>query len=309
MFDHEHLEEAFCKYFGTTYAVSCSTGTAALHLALEAIGVQEGDEVIIPNFTMGAVRFAVCYTGARPVLVDCMDDMNINPNLVKKAITPRTKAIIAVHTYGRPCDMDSLMKMVEGTDIKVIEDCSEAHGATYKGRRVGQIGDMGCFSLYRNKIVRAEEGGIITTNDPIMADRIRDMKNMCFGKGLFRYKHTRLGFNYRMADSQARLALQSLRHIGLELNRRFRIEGVYSKYLTRMFPKVCGQVTWFYDTRVEVPSLTLLSVPEARPFFYPLDWSENSKAHELWKHGILLPMDVSPRKAKKIALAVVASQQ
>lgn len=206
---YQKLEKQWAEFTGTEYAVSCNTGTAALHLALMALQIKEGDEVIVPEFTMAAPAFAVSYTGATPVFVDCDDTLNIDPNLIERNITEKTKAIIVVHIYGKPCDMDSIMEIASRYNLKVIEDCAEAHGATYKGKTVGSIGDMGCFSFYKNKIFHAEEGGMVTTNNKLYNDRMKFLKCQAFTKD-HDFFHPEVGYNYRMPNSQANMVLDML---------------------------------------------------------------------------------------------------
>ena len=173
---YERLEDIFSKFVGTKYAVSCNSGTAALHLSLLALGIGEGDEVIVPEFTMASTAFAVSYTGANPIFVDCGDDYNIDINLVHAAITIKTKAIIATHVYGRVSDIEALKQHA----LPIIEDACEAHVAIVDGRYTGSLGNLGCFSFYRNKLVAAEEGGIVTTDNEELANKMRSFKNMCF---------------------------------------------------------------------------------------------------------------------------------
>lgn len=217
---YERLENIFAKYVGTKYAVSCNSGTAALHLALLSLGVGEGDEVIVPEFTMASTAFAVSYTGANPIFVDCGDDYNIDTNLVHAAVTVRTKAIMATHIYGRVADIEALKQH----SLPVIEDACEAHGATLNGRYTGSLGNLGCFSFYKNKLVAAEEGGIVTTDNEELANKMRSFKNMCFEEPI-NYMHTAIGYNYRMPNNQAILALESLISLDIRLNSEDRRRG------------------------------------------------------------------------------------
>lgn len=204
---YQIFEKQWAHFNEVEDAVACSTGTAALHLALVALGIGEGDEVIVPEFTMIACANAVRYTGATPVFVDCStDDLNMDPNLIEAKITDKTKAIMVVHVYGKPCDMDHIINIAEHHDLRIVEDAAEAHGARYKGKLVGSFGDIGCFSFYKNKIIAAEEGGVCTTNQPILAEKMRSLRSHCFDDG-HTFLHTGMGFNYRMANAQARILL------------------------------------------------------------------------------------------------------
>jgi len=160
------FEDAFAGYNGVSGAVACSSGTAALTLALRALGVGPGDEVIVPEFTMVASAWAVTYTGATPVFVDCADDLNVDVSLIESRITPRTKAIMPVHIYGRRCDMDAIMGLAHEYNLRVVEDSAEVHG-------VRPVADIACFSLYANKIITSGEGGVCVTDDPFLERQMR----------------------------------------------------------------------------------------------------------------------------------------
>jgi dTDP-4-amino-4,6-dideoxygalactose transaminase len=254
---YQILEDKFSKYVGADYAVACNTGTAALHLALMAIGVGKGDEVIVPDFTMAACGFAVSYTGATPVFVDCGDDLNIDTKLIEAKITKNTKAIMPVHIYGRLCDMKKILKIAKKYNLKVIEDASEVHGAIYDSKA-----DITCFSFYENKIIHAQEGGICTTNNKKYADRMRYLKNMAF-EPEHDFFHKEIGYNYRMPNFQAGLALQSLKNVKLDLKERRANEYVFEKLFPSGMPK--RNVVWVYDYLGEPKEGY-----ECRPFFKPL---------------------------------------
>ena len=242
---YERFEKEWAKYIGTSYAVSCNSGTSAIHLALMALRIGPGDEVICPNFTMAAVPFAVAYTGARPVFVDCGEDLNINPALVKEKINAKTKAIIAVHIYGRPCDMRGLAVF----GLPVIEDCAEAHGATIGDRRVGSFGLLSCFSFYRNKILHAEEGGAVCTNDKGLAERIKYLKNMAFSAD-HSYRHEEIGYNYRITNATASVLLERLPKIDKEIARRRSVADSLTFFWEIPRPK--GSVVWVKDVIFDI---------------------------------------------------------
>src|SRR5687768_1567423 len=170
------FEEGFSKYVGTTHAVAVNSCTAALHWALDAIGIREGDEVIVPTMTFAATAEVVIYLKAKPVLLDCQaDTLNLEPNRLAAAITPKTKAIIAVHFGGQPCDMDPILQVAKAHNLKIIEDAAHALPASYKGKKVGTIGDITCFSFYATKTITTGEGGMATTDNPEWAARMRVM--------------------------------------------------------------------------------------------------------------------------------------
>lgn len=204
----KRFEDAFARIVSKTrYAVAVNSGTSALHIALASLGLGPGDEVILPTFTMIATVNAVTYCGATFALVDSdPEDWNIDVSKIEEKITRKTKAIIAVHTYGMPADMDKIMAIARRHKLFVIEDASEAHGAEHKGKRVGGIGDVGAFSLYANKLVTTGEGGIVTTNDPGVAKRARLLRNHAFSPDRH-FWHKEIGFGYKMTNLQAAVGL------------------------------------------------------------------------------------------------------
>ncbi len=198
------LERRFAALVGVEHAVATSSGTTALHLALLAHGLGPGDEVITTPFTFVASANAILYVGARPVFVDVEDhSFNLDPAAVEAAITPRTRAILPVHLYGRPADMAGLTAVAGRHGLAVIEDCAQAVGATYRGRQVGSFG-TGCFSLYATKNVTSVEGGVITTDDGRLADQVRLLRNQGMRA---RYRYEALGYNYRLSDVHAALGV------------------------------------------------------------------------------------------------------
>lgn len=253
---YQLLEKEYAQFVGSKYAVSCNTGTAALHLALLAIGIKAGDEVIIPDFTMVACGYAVSYIGATPVFVDCDDTLCIDWTKIEEKITKKTKAIMPVHIYGRLCNMKEIMRIAKKYKLKVIEDACEAQGVANNSKA-----DITCYSLYQNKIIHAEEGGICTTNSKKYADRMNYLKCMAFGKK-HDYFHKEIGYNYRMANSQAVLALKSLKQYPSEVKRRRMVESKLDKIFGDMPSR---SAVWVYDTLKRVPSTY-----KKRPFFKPL---------------------------------------
>lgn len=220
---YKQLEEKYAKFTGSNYAVSCNSGTSALHLGLLALGIQRGDEVICPDFTMASCGFAISYCGATPVFIDCDDSLCIDPKLIEAKITKKTRAIMPVHIYGRLCNMKEILRIAKKHHLKVIEDACEAQGAVYKSKA-----DITCYSFYENKIIHAEEGGMCTTDNKEYADRINYLKNMAFSPE-HDYFHKEIGYNYRMPNSQAKLALESLKDYPKENKRRRKIEKEFYK--------------------------------------------------------------------------------
>lgn len=271
----ERFEGAMASFTGTKYAVACNSGTSALHLAIKALGIGEGDEVIVTEFTMIASAWAVTYSGAKPVFVDCGDDLNIDPLLIEEKITEKTKAIMVVHVYGRACDMDAIMAIAKKHDLKVIEDACEAHGAMYKGKRVGSIGDIGCFSLFGNKIITAGEGGVLTTDNEEVAKRAQYLRTMSFEEH-HTFLHKEVGFNYRMTGLQAAVALGQLERIEKFLWQRNEICRWYDEELENLsLIRPEGSVLWMYDIIVGDRRDALMAYLEeegieTRLFFKPM---------------------------------------
>lgn len=225
------LEEEFAELCDTQFAVACSSGTTALHLALLAHGIGPDDEIITSPFTFIASANAILFTGAMPRFVDIRPDtFNIDPGLIEAAITPQTRAIMPVHLYGLMADMDPIMDIAHRHNLAVIEDAAQAHGATYKGKKAGSFG-TGCFSLYATKNMTSAEGGMITTNDPKIAERAKLLRN----HGMkVRYYHDVLGYNFRMTDLHAAVGLAQLRKLdGFNERRRHNAEFLNQR-LTRV---------------------------------------------------------------------------
>jgi perosamine synthetase len=201
------FEDAFAAAVGCRFGVSCASGTAALHLAVAALGIGAGDEVLLPTFTMIATANAVTYTGAKPVLLESdRATWNLDVAAIEAKVTPRTRAIIVVHTYGRPVDMEPVRAIARRHGFAVIEDAAEAHGAAYAGRPVGSLGDAAVFSFYGNKIVSTGEGGMVTTNDAEIARLARRLRGHAFSEERH-FWHEHLGFGYRMTNLQAAVGL------------------------------------------------------------------------------------------------------
>ncbi|MBC7235761.1 MAG: DegT/DnrJ/EryC1/StrS family aminotransferase [Chloroflexi bacterium] len=207
------FEEAMAARCGRRYAVSVCNGTAALHLALVVLGIGPGDEVIVPSLTFVATANAVRYTGATPVFVDAEPRYwQLDPERLETLITPRTKAVIPVDLYGHPVDMDAVEKVARRYGLAIIEDAAEAHGARYKGRPCGGLGDMSCFSFYGNKVITTGEGGMILTDDPQWYERARFLRDHAMS-ATERYYHPEIGFNYRLTNIQAALGLAQVERI------------------------------------------------------------------------------------------------
>jgi perosamine synthetase len=240
------LEKSFGEYVGTNTAVAVNTGTAALHVAIEALELPPGSKILVPEFTMYASALAVHYARMIPVFVDCDDDLLIDLEIIEDLIDDNTKALVVTHIYGRVVDMTRVMQIAKKYNLRIIEDACEAHGAKWGDKYVGTF-DIGCFSFYRNKIVHAEEGGMVVSDDTEYMDIVRDMKCMSFGEE-HNYYHKRIGFNYRITDAQSAEVLKSLKIIGDNIAKRERIKNIFNDNLAESFKMPDNRaVVWVYD--------------------------------------------------------------
>ena len=230
----QEFEERFASYVGTKYAVAVNSCTAALHVALECIGIGRGDEIIVPSNTFVATANAALYCGAKPVFAEIdPSTFNMDPQDVKNRINDRTRAIIPVHIAGQPCDMKSIMEIAGAYNLYVIEDAAHAHGSIYNGKKCGSFGTANCFSFYPTKVMAGAEGGILTTNDEKVAEKARRLRNGGRG-GLGPLEITEIGYNYRMSELQAILCLYQLDNLEKLLRKRTKIAGWYTERLGGM---------------------------------------------------------------------------
>ncbi|MBR2539715.1 MAG: DegT/DnrJ/EryC1/StrS family aminotransferase [Mogibacterium sp.] len=225
----KEFQSEFAKFCGTDYAIACSNGTVTLHLALIALGIKPGDEVIMPTLTYIATANAVKMVGGTPVFVDSdPDTWNVDPAKIEAAITPRTKAIIPVHLYGLSCDMTAIMDISRKYNIPVVEDAAEAHGAMWDGKRVGSMGAIGSFSFFGNKIITCGEGGMVTTNDEELYNTMKLYHSQGVDPKQKRYWHMVAGYNYRMTNMQAAIGLGQLEDIDWHIGERRRVSASYN---------------------------------------------------------------------------------
>jgi perosamine synthetase len=287
----EEFEKTWSRYCGRRYGVSVCNGTAALQAAVAVLGLTKGDEIIMPTFTIISCVTAALYAGATPVLVDadpCTWTMDVEQ--VAKKITSRTKAIMAVHIYGHPADMDPIVALAERHGLAIIEDAAEAHGAEYLSQRnshearwirCGSFGTASCFSFYANKLITTGEGGMVVTDDPQLADKLRSLRNLCFEPER-RFSHEELGFNFRLTNMQAALGLAQFermdkivgqkRWMGQEYTKRLRgvglqlpVEEPWARSVYWMYGVVLSEDTGM-DAAVFARSLSDRGI-ETRPFF------------------------------------------
>jgi perosamine synthetase len=225
------FEAEFARYCGCRHGVAVSNGTTALHLAVAAAGIGPGDEILVSSSTNVATALAAYHNGAVPIPVDSEDvTWNLDLELIEGLITPKTRAIIPVHLFGHPVDMDRLLAVARKHDLTVIEDCAESHGATVRGRMTGSFGEMACFSFYANKVMTTGEGGMVVTNDDHLAERLRLLRNLAFTTP--RFRHVEAGYNFRMTGYQGALGLSQLRRIEKTIAEKRRVAHEYHRRLS-----------------------------------------------------------------------------
>ena len=306
----EEFERCFAVRIGVEHSASVCNGTVALHLALMALGIGHGDEVIVPTLTYIASANAVAYTGATPIFVDSRrDTWQIDSEDVRRNITSRTRAIIPVHLYGQACDMDALILIAEEYRLFIVEDCAEAFGTLYKGRHVGTFGDISTFSFFGNKTITTGEGGMVVSNDKTLIERARHLK----GQGLAKHReywHDVVGYNYRMTNIEAALGLAQLERADEFISNKRALAVRYTNALRDLPIEIHAEAPetvhsyWMFSILVEHASqrdplrkhLRKAGV-ETRPLFYPMHtmpmYSRNYRKHEVaedlaWR-GINLP--------------------
>ncbi len=304
------FENKFAEYIGVNHAVAVCNGTVAIHLALVALGITKGDEVIVPTFTYIASANPILYVGAKPVFIDSLESTwQMDPDDIERKITDRTKAIIVVHLYGHPCDMDRIMEIAKKHNIFVIEDCAEAIGSEYKGRKVGSFGDINTFSFFGNKTITCGEGGMVLTNDKVLAERAGNLKN----QGLAKYReywHDAVGFNYRMTNIQAAIGLAQLEQVEKFIDMKQNVAKWYQenlKGLPIVFHKQIGDVKHTYwmcsilcensNIRDSLREFLKENGIESRPTFYPIHtmpiyssrYEKHKVAEDIALRGMNLP--------------------
>ena len=317
------FENSFSNYIGSKYAISLSNGTVALETALYAIGIEKGDEVILPNFTIVSCLNSIIKLGAIPIFVDVdKNHWNIDHNLIEKKITKRTKAIIVCHIFGHPAEIKKIIQIRNKYNIKVIEDCAESHGAEYKGKKIGNFGDISTFSFYSNKLITTGEGGMVLTSNKKFADRARGYKNLFFGK-VDRFRHEDLGSNYRLTNIQAAIGYSQTKRINSIVEQKRKIGFWYLHYLKDInkleLPKEmtwAKTVFWMYAVVIKPPTIDAKKIIKAmanrniqcRPLFYNLNKQpflskfnikDNEKypvTDKLSKYGFYLPSSLKLTK-------------
>jgi perosamine synthetase len=293
------FEEKFSKYINRKYSIAVSSGTAALEIAVKALGIKKNDEVLIPNFTIISNALAVIKQQAKPVLLDCnLENWNINIEDIEKKINKKTKAIIITHIYSFPNDMDKILKICKKKKILVIEDAAEVIGLNYKKKKCGSFGDISTFSFYANKQITTGEGGMISVNRPDLFNKCKSLRNLCFGK-VNRFDHEDIGWNYRMTNLQASLGLSQLQNINQIVKKKMLIGRRYYKNLShnknlQILPPnntYAKNIYWIVGILIKNKKMksTLLAKTlhkfgiMTRPFFWPMHEQKIFKKMKLFK--------------------------
>jgi len=332
------FEEAFATYCGCKFGVAVSSGSAALHLAVAALELKPGDESLVSASTNIATALAAYHNNLLPVPIDSEPrTWNLNLDLLEDLITPRTRAIIPVHLFGHPVDMDRVGKIARKHDLVVIEDCAESHGATFRGSKTGSFGEMGCFSFYANKIITTGEGGMIVTNDAKLSEKLKLLRNLGFTTP--RFWHEVAGYNFRMTGFQAAMGLVQCNKIEKIIYEKNRVAKTYDRFLSKVrglqlpAPSTTGRhVYWMYGvvvlpefgmSRDELQRQLLEAGIDTRTFFCPMNLQPALQkqpgyrqiacpvAESLWKTGFYLPSSPSlPEKTiQRIAETISAIAQ
>jgi perosamine synthetase len=271
------FEQEVSDYIGVKYSVSTSSGTSALEVALHAIGIGHGDEVIIPALTNIACAISVLRAHGTPVLVDVeLDRFGIDPSKIEEKVTSKTKAIMVVHLFGHPVDMERIYPLAKKYNLKIIEDCAQAFGASYRGQMVGKLSDISAFSFYGNKIITTGEGGMVCTSNDAFAEKAKSFRNLYFGKEE-KFLHPEIGYNFRMSNLQAAVGLGQLNKVKFIIERKRKIARLYQKELLLKEQKDYSQSV-FWMNYVLIPKDVSISAREfinelsdngieSRPFF------------------------------------------
>jgi len=287
------FEEAWATYNKYKYGVACNSGTSALHLAMLALGLGEGDEVIVPEFTMVASAWAVTYTGATPVFADCLDDLTVDPNIVRKLVTSKTKAILVVPIYGRSVSQ-LVYDVAKDAGIPIIEDMAEAHGIMPKG-------DIACYSFHASKIITTGGGGMCLTNNVNYAHEMTALTHLYLDQNMTMY-HKKIGYNYRLDNLKAAIGLAQVERIDEILAKRKQVESWYNAMLPERYLMPKREVVWVYDIncdeeQAEVKQKLLDSDIESRFFFKPMSMQpmylsdyEDLEAYKWSKRGLYVPL-------------------
>jgi perosamine synthetase len=323
----EKFEKEFAKYIGKKHAIAVSNGTAAIDIAVAALEIGPDDEVIMPTFTIISCVLQIIRSGAKPVFVDSdINHWNMAVDQIEGKINSKTKAIMVVHIYGLPVEMNPIMQLASKYNLKVIEDAAEAHGQTYFGRKCGSFGDVSTFSFYPNKHITSGEGGMVLTDSDELADECRGLRNLCFSSK--RFQHKKLGWNYRMTNMQAAIGLAQLENIEEALLKKVEMGNLYLELLKDIeqiqLPikktEYAHNSFWVFGLLIKDNSLTSSSIDAekimlklsenkigSRPFFYPMHLQEAlckykiaggsyPNSEQMSKYGFYIPSGVAITK-------------
>ena len=294
------FESEFSKFVDRKYSITVANGTAALEIAIKALGIKKDDEVLIPNFTIISNALAVIRQQAKPVLIDCdIENWNVKIEDIEKKITKKTKAIIVTHIYSFPNDMNKILKICKKHNILIIEDAAEVLGLSYKNKKCGSFGDLSTFSFYANKQVTTGEGGMISVNSERLYKKCNSLKNLCFGK-INRFNHDDLGWNYRLTNIQAALGLSQLKNIKNTIRKKMEIGNYYYEKLKfnnniqilPPFNSFSKNIYWVVGILIKNKKMTALNLSkkllksgiETRPFFWPMHQQSIFKKLKLFKN-------------------------
>ena len=320
------LEDKFSKKVNRKYSIAVSNGTAALEIAVKSLGLKKGDEVIIPNFTIISNALSIIKQNLKPILLDCdMTTWNIKVEDIKKKITKKTKAIIITHIYSFANDMDKILKICKKNNIYLIEDAAEVLGLKYKKKVCGSFGDISTFSFYANKQITTGEGGMISTNNPILYNKCKSLRNLCFGSKN-RFNHDDLGWNYRITNIQAALGISQLKRLNTTVKKKMFIGNYYYKklksnkgiYLTPPKISYSKNIYWVVGVLIKNKKVLASSIIKklnthgigARPFFWPMNEQKIFKkmkifgklkypnSHYLSRYGFYIPSFLSIKKSE-----------
>ena len=294
------FESEFSKFVDRKYSITVANGTAALEIAIKALGIKKDDEVLMSNFTIISNALAVIRQQAKPVLIDCdLENWNVKIEDIEKKITKKTKAIIVTHIYSFPNDMDKILKICKKHNILIIEDAAEVLGLSYKNKKCGSFGDLSTFSFYANKQVTTGEGGMISVNSEKLYKKCNSLKNLCFGK-INRFNHDDLGWNYRLTNIQAALGLSQLKNIKNTIRKKMEIGNYYYEKLKfnnniqilPPFNSFSKNIYWVVGILIKNKKMTALNLSkkllkfgiETRPFFWPMHQQSIFKKLKLFKN-------------------------
>ena len=301
------FEENFSKYNNRKYGIAVSSGTAALEISIKALNLKKGDEIIIPAFSIISTALCIVKLGLKPVLVDSnINTWNMNPDMVIKKITKKTRAIIITHIYGFPVDMNKILKITNKKNIKIVEDSSEMIGQKYYKKRCGSFGDLSTFSFYANKHITTGEGGMILTNNKNLYEKCKSLRNLCFGKGNERFNHDDLGWNYRMTNIQGAIGCGQLKNMSWIVKRKREIGRRYISILNKCDKvyiqpnklKFADNIFWVFGVLIKKKSgisrdklvkMLLKRKIQTRNFFHPMHKQKIFKKMKIFTKKEKLP--------------------